>query len=217
MIAWSYTALTGFEACPRRHHETRVAKRVKEPETEAIRWGNAVHKALEARAKDGTPLPAGMGHWEPMMARLTSLPGWTLAETQFALDESRKLTSWFNKDVWLRCVIDFGKLREEKKTLLALDYKTGKVGEIDQLMLFAAVLMEVYPVLDRVITGYVFLKTADVKQESFTRADVPAIWERFLPRVAKLEEAHATQTWPPKPSGLCKGWCPVKTCEFWRG
>ena len=29
-------------------------------------------------------------------------------------------------------------------------------------------------------------------------------------------QAFKTDTWQPRPSGLCNGWCPVKTCEFWQ-
>ena len=44
---WSYSALTSYETCPKRYQLTRVTKQVTEPQTEATRWGNEVHKALE--------------------------------------------------------------------------------------------------------------------------------------------------------------------------
>ena len=58
--AWSYSALTAFETCPRRFELTRVTRQVKEPQTEATIWGNEVHKALELFAKDGKPLPKNL-------------------------------------------------------------------------------------------------------------------------------------------------------------
>lgn len=213
MPAWSYSALTSFETCPRRHYETRVAKRVIEPESEQLRWGNAVHKALENRAKKGEPLPTGMTQWEPMMAQLDQLDGELFAETQFALNEAFVRTDWFAPDVWVRAVVDYGRLKSNKA--LALDYKTGKPKpNIDQLRLFSAVLMSVYPQLDEVITGYVWLKTQQIHKQTFHRRDHEAQWGGFLPRVARLQQAHQTNEWPERPSGLCRGWCPVRACQF---
>lgn len=215
MPAWSYSALTKFETCPRQFYETRVAKRVVEPETEQLRWGNNVHKALEKRAKDGTGLPTGMDQWEPMMQALDTAKGDLLAETQFALTREFKQTSWFGKDVWLRAVIDYGRLTDTR--ILALDYKTGKPKpDTDQLRLFAGVLLRLYPHVEKAVTGYVWLKTKQVQKEVFTQDDVEGIWGGFLPRVARLQQAYQEDVWPCKPSGLCRGWCAVKQCEHYQ-
>ena len=211
--AWSYSALTSFETCPRRHYEIKVAKSVTEPESEQLRWGNQVHKALELRAKDNKPLPTGMDQWEGLMAKLVAAPGWTMTESQFALTKDFKSTHWFSQDVWLRCIVDFGKLNG--LSVLALDYKTGKIKhDMDQLKLFAAVLMKVYPEIQKVVTGYVWLKDKKVTKEIFTRAQEADIWNAFIPRVSRLQQAHETDKWPEKPSGLCRAWCPVTACQF---
>ena len=215
MPAWSYSALSQFETCPRQYYETRVTKRAVQVETEALRWGNNVHKALENRAKEGTELPTGMAQWEPMMQRLDRLKGRLLAETQIAVTREFKPVSWFDKSVWLRLVIDYG--RETDNCVLALDYKTGKPKpDIDQLRLFAGVLLRTNPQLERAITGYVWLKTKQVNQEVFTQDDVQGIWDGFTPRVARLMQAHHENQWPCRPSGLCRGWCPAKACEHYQ-
>lgn len=215
MRAWSYSALTKFETCPKQFYETRVAKRVVEPETEQLRWGNAVHKALERRAKEGAPLPTGMTQWEAMMRALDQTPGELLAESQFAITQDFEQTQWFDKSVWLRAVIDYGRVSD--KSILALDYKTGKPKpDTDQLRLFAGVLLRLYPQIEKAVTGYVWLKTKQIQKEVFTRADLDAIWGGFLPRVARLQQAYQDDAWPAKPSGLCRGWCPVTSCEFFQ-
>lgn len=212
MPAWSYSALTSFETCPRKHYETRVAKRVSEAPSEEMTWGNNVHKALERRAKEGKPLPVGMTQWEPMMRRLLDLPGDLLAETQYALDQDFKPTEWFSQDVWLRAIIDFGKL--STTSAVALDYKTGKVKtDIDQLRLFAAVLLTLHPDLEQVHTGYVWLKSKSIHREVYTRQQEDELWAGFLPRVSRLERAYRDDTWPERPSGLCRAWCPVVNCR----
>ena len=61
---------------------------------------------------------------------------------------------------------------------------------------------------------FLWLKDKAVDKEHFKRSDIGAIWSRFLPRVERLEKAVKDGDFPPKPSGLCKKWCPVTTCEF---
>ena len=211
--AWSYTALTGFETCPRRHYETRVAKRIKEPETEALRWGNSVHKALENRVKTNKPLPVGMTHWEPLVQKITAPKGEVLAEQQIALTDLLHPTGWFDKDVWVRGVIDFSVLQDDKA--IALDYKTGKMKpDSSQMQLFAALMMHKYRDIKKIVTGFVWLKEKRITKETFTRDDLSRIWDGFIPRVKRLEHAFEANEWPEKPSGLCRNWCPCTNCQF---
>ena len=212
-MAWSYSSLTQFETCPRRYYHTRVAKDIIEPETQALTWGNAVHQALEARVKDGTPLPTGMTQWEPLVAKVLAAGGEVFTERQIALSKSFAPVDWFAPDVWVRGVVDIGMSKGPR--MVALDYKTGKPKEdSDQLKLFAALLMALHPEVDEVITGFLWLKTNSITKAKFSVGDLPNIWNAFLPRVRRLEDAHANETWPQRPSGLCRSWCPCVQCEF---
>jgi hypothetical protein len=38
------------------------------------------------------------------------------------------------------------------------------------------------------------------------------LWNRLLPEVKKMEQAYVTLDYPPKPNGLCRNYCPVKSC-----
>lgn len=210
-MPWSYSSLTAYETCPRRYYHTRVAKDIVEPETQALTWGNAVHKALELRAKENKPLPTGMEQWEPLVAKILAAGGEVFTEKQIALTKSFTPCDWFADDVWVRGVVDIGVVRGP--LLVALDYKTGKPKrDSDQLQLFAALLMASYPDCDTVKTGFLWLKTSGIDQARFERGDLPNIWNKFLPRVKALEEAHRTESWPTRPSGLCRNWCPCKQC-----
>lgn len=212
--AWSYSSLTAFELCPRKYYETRVAKTVKEPETEVLRWGNAVHKALEERLRDGKELPKDMAQWEPLAAKLEARTGEIKVEQQLCVNHILSPTDWFGKDAWCRGVVDF-MLIDDKK-ILALDWKTGKPKtDHDQLKLFAALLFHHYPAVEKVVTGYVWLAHGNkITTETFTRASVSDIWGEYLPRVRRLEHAMANDKWIPKPSGICRGWCYCTGCEF---
>lgn len=215
MPAWSYTALTAFETCPRRYFLTRVAKTVVEPPTDATKWGNAVHEALEARAKHGTPLPDQMQKYEPYVAKIVAAPGELLTEKQLAIDAAFHPVGWFDKAVWCRGIVDIGVINGDNAVLL--DYKTGKrKDDHDQLELFSALVMAHYPAVKRARTGFIWLQANRLDAKSFTRNDVSQIWDRFLARYRRLELAYENNKWVPRPSGLCSKWCPVgrSRCEF---
>jgi hypothetical protein len=148
-----------------------------------------------------------------MVAKLIAAPcDERFTERQIALDRAFQPVEWFGRGVWVRGVVDIG-LRQGN-TLVALDYKTGKTkDDFDQLRLFAALLFALYPEAETVKAGYVWLQANKVTKQTFSREDTVAIWNDFLPRVARLEQAHKDKRWPVKPSGLCRAWCPCTGCE----
>jgi hypothetical protein len=213
--AWSYSALTAFETCPRRFQLTRVTKQVREPQTQATVWGNKVHKALEDFARSGKPLSPDMKKYERYVKKIQSYEGKRVVEERVALDRSFRPTTWMAKDVWVRGIIDIGVVGSEKAYLL--DWKTGKRRpDSNQLKLFAALAFAMYPWVDKVVTGFIWLKSGEFDKEVFTRKQLPEIWSEFLPRLSRVAIAYDQDKWTPKPSGLCKNWCPVgrKLCEF---
>ena len=212
---WSYSALTAYETCPRRYELTRVSRTVKEPQTEATIWGNQVHKALELYAKGEKPLPEDLKKYEKYVNKILSYEGKRVIEERIALDKNFRPTKWMAKDVWVRGIIDIGVVGSEKAYLL--DWKTGKrKPDMDQLKLFAALAFAVYPWIEKVTTGFIWLKTKEFDKEMFTREQLPEIWDEFMPRLNRLAISFRDDKWTPKPSGLCKNWCPVgrSNCEF---
>jgi hypothetical protein len=210
-VAWSYSALTAFENCPKAFYHTRVAKDVKDPPGETAMWGQRVHKDLELRLKNKTPLPEHLEKFEPLCAKIEASPGRVFAETKYCLNASLKPTEYFAKDAWVRAVIDVGVVNEPNA--INLDWKTGKIKHDSlQLQLSAAIMMAAEPKVEKVSTGFVWLKDNKVVKETYTRAQVPAIWQEFLPRVRRLEIAHEQNKWEARPSGLCKSFCAVTSC-----
>ena len=53
--------------------------------------------------------------------------------------------------------------------------------------MFAALLFASHPEIDRIKTGYVWLKTNGVTVETYQREQLPLIWGGFLGRVKRLE------------------------------
>lgn len=215
VLPWSYSSLQAFETCSRRFYLTRIAKVVKEPQTEATLWGNEVHKALELAVGDGTPLGPRFTQYQPIVDKLRATDGKKFTEQKFGLTNSFKPTTFFGKDVWFRGVLDLTIVKP--RTAVVLDHKTGKVKtDGDQLKLFAAATFAQHPYLETVKTGYVWLAYDKVTTKEFKKDDVPGIWQEFIPRVKRMEKALDDDKWLPNPSGLCRDWCPVgkKNCEF---
>lgn len=214
-VAWSYSYLQAFETCPRRFYLTKIAKKVVEPQTAATIHGNEVHKAIENAVVGRAPLPEKYAQYGEMVNAVLAAPGTKHAEMKFGLTAKLTPTGFFAKDVWLRGVLDLAVVRE--KSAIVIDWKTGKPKtDGDQMALFAAASFSVFPNVATVKTGYAWLANNLLDTKTFKREDAEGIWNSFKPRVARINIAVETGDFPPRPSGLCKNWCPVgqANCEF---
>jgi predicted RecB family nuclease len=167
---------------------------------------------MEYRIKDGTALPDGMTQWEGLATKIANMAGEKFCEVEMALDANFQPAPW--GQAWTRGIADLLIVNGDKA--VNLDYKTGKRKLTHQLMLYAGYTFAIYPKVNTVVTGFVWMRDKKIDKETFTRDQVPIIWQTFIPKVRKLESAYERDAWPARPSGLCKGWCPVKTCEFYK-
>lgn len=216
-FSWSYTALTDFENCPRAYAAKRVYKTVKEEETEALRWGNAVHEALEHRIKNKQPLPDSMKQWDKYAIAFETSPAVEeiTVEGQYALDRSLKEVGWFDEDAWFRGKIDVQVLKEKGTTALIYDWKTGGRVNNDetQLRVFALATLLRNPGVERVYAHNIWLKHGQISHPICVMREWQAgEWNKILPRVKRMEDAWKHETFPERPSGLCKNHCPVLDC-----
>ena len=210
MPPWTYSQLDSFETCPRKFWHLKVARDIVEPPSPHAEWGTRVHTAFEDWIKNGSPLPEGMTQWQSLAEKLAKLPGEKLCEQKMALDKNFRPTDW--KTSWTRGVADL--LVVHKDRAVVADYKTGKRKPTEQLDLYAAYTFAHYPQVKVVTTAFVWLKDRKIDKKEVTRGEVPIVWSGFLPRVRKLESAYERDSWPERPSGLCRAHCPVTTCKF---
>jgi PD-(D/E)XK nuclease superfamily len=214
---WSYSGLTSFETCAKRYYHIKVARDVKDAPGEAALWGSIVHKHLEDRVRDGTQLPSSIAGYESLVAPLLATTGTLLIEQQMAVDIALQPVEWDSPEAWCRGIVDLGLITSSGTQAMLLDWKTGKrKPDSDQLMLFAGLAFSHFPKLQQVQTSFIWLKDKKIDKQSFSRSDLPDIWQRFLPRVSRLVRAYVTASFPPKPSGLCAKYCPVgrSQCTF---
>jgi len=214
-LSHSYSALKMYENCPKNYFHQRIEKSVRDSGNAVTAYGERVHKALELRLGEDAPLTSETARYDVLCEaiKLTAKGGVLTVEEEMTLNDSLKPTGWWDDDAWLRSKIDV--LVRRGPEAIMFDWKTGKRRpDFDQLELFAVQVFKHYPEVQRVKTTFVWLKEMKMDSETYTHADMPAIWHRILSKVKRIEGSAEHDNWPAKPSGLC-GWCPCKNfCEF---
>lgn len=216
-FSWSYSRLKNFRTCPKRHYHCDIAKDFKEDESEHLIWGNKVHKALADSIGKGVKLPEemlGYKQWVERIARLRDMGFSVKVEQKLAMTEDFKPTSFFDNKAWFRGVADVLAIRAP--LAVSFDWKTGRlVEDIEQLALSASLVFAHYPNVDQLGATYIWLADDDETVEKYSRDGMLPTWNAVLPQVKVMAQAAKDLNYPPKPSGLCKRFCPVTSCPHY--
>lgn len=209
-VAWSFSVLDMFENCPRKHHAVKIEKSV----SDANKWnmkGDDEHKCFDAYLKGKSPLPSSLTRFTPMLDAVRASPGQMYSEYQMALTQDYVPCGFKDWDkAWVRAISDVAIVNGPKAKVL--DWKTGKPKDDDrQMALNAAVTFQHFPAVNHIDTALVFVHHNTTIRHVFTRADVPQLWNRFLPGVKRLELAAINNDYPATPNPLCR-YCPVVKC-----
>ena len=213
-VVWSHSALKDYESCARKFHSVRVLKQYKFTETEATKYGTELHLAAEEYIRDDKELPPQFDFIKPTLDALKDKRGRKLCEHQMALTIDLQPCDWKSPDVWVRGIADLLIVDDDNLTARVVDYKTGnnKYPDREQLKLMALMVFAHFPHIRKVNAALLFVVKNDMVKASFTRDDADAAWWDYRNRIARIEQAHDTGVWNPRPSPLCP-WCPVTTCE----
>lgn len=233
-FSWSYSKAKNFVTCPHRHDEVDLKKNFTET-SEALTWGNQVHAHMHDAVNSGIPLPAGEEEFQKWADEMRSgkfngdeyKESWIkhlahpdrklFVEQKYAITKDFQPCSYFAGNAWYRGICDVALLDPTCTVGLARDWKTGTVKhDSRQLMLMTQCLFSHFPTLRRVKTEFVWLKDDCTTSETFDRGTIHREWPPILEIVREMEAASKTQTYPPKPSGLCRQWCPVSSCPFYK-
>ena len=217
IIPWSFSSQNAYKTCPRQFYELRVAKNYKQEESEALIWGNDVHKSIEEYGKFGKPMPARMANMQPQVDRFLNAPGETIFEAELACTTELNPTGFWDENAWARAKVDLLKIGNGKA--INLDWKTGKrKPDSLQLRMSTALVFIQYPEVDTITTiFYWFQEPSKPTIAKFSRhEDTPEhLLDPFVDTIADMAWSEKNQTWPAKPSGLCKRHCPVRTCPHY--
>jgi hypothetical protein len=213
-VTWSHSSLKDYEGCPRRYHEVKVLKNYPFKDTDATIYGKELHTAAELYIKEGTPLPPQFSFIQGTLDALKAKPGRKLCEHQMGVTKDLKPCGFMDKEVWVRGIADLLIIDDENLTAKVVDYKSGnnKYPDREQLKLMALMVFAHFPHIRRVSGALLFVVKEDIAKASFMVGETEEYWWDYRQRVARIEQAHSSGVWNPKPTPLC-GWCPVATCE----
>lgn len=215
MIKWSFSGLKQFINCPRQYNEVKNLKNYVVEETDQMRYGTEVHKALEDYARDQTPLPKFYTKYKSMVDALLEIPGERYLEYKMALSADKLPCEFDSPDYWVRGIVDF--MVVDGEDAFIIDYKTGskKYPDPKQLELMAIMTFAHFKDVQRVQAGLLFVAHNSFLPESYSRRDIPKLWGSFNLDLMRLTHSVKSNYWAANPTPLC-GWCPVKSCEFQR-
>ena len=218
-LPWSHSSLESFKNCPKQYYHLKILKDYQDSPGQAAMWGDMFHKAAEAYLKGEAPIPEVLAGYTQYFHDIQALPGVLYVEQELALNRDMAPCGWAVPEMWCRGIVDVLVIDGDKAIIL--DHKTGKNRKPSsrQLMLFALLVFAHYPAVRVCKTSFAWLKFKDdkggyVDTEIFTRDQMPVMWQQFLPDLKQFVTAFKTETFTPRPSGLCKQYCVVKSCQY---
>ena len=212
-IVWSYSSLSLFQQCPKKYYHLRIAKDVKEPETEHILYGKQLHEAAEFYIGKGTPLPPQFAFVQPHLDRLKALGDTHLCEYKMGLTRDLSPCGFFDKDVWWRGVADLIVINGDMAYVV--DYKTGKssrYADTKQIEIMSLALFKHFPEVKRVKAGLLFVVANDFVRAEYDTSAPETYWVKWLNEVGALEAAYKNNVWNAKPNFSCRQYCAVIEC-----
>lgn len=219
-LPWSHSILSMFENCPHQFSEVKVYKRVQEKPIDKREWGIRAHKALEDACAGRQPLGEEFKHLQPFVELIRSWQDMKGAkvylEHKLAINKDATPCGFFADDVWARCVHDVLYIQHGGERAIALDWKFGRRKTSEQMLRAALITFINYPNVNLIRTDYVWAKEGVRDPEFWTRDSMEQMWEKVLPVLKEYRQAFKDERWPKRESGLCRGYCPVSTCEYYR-
>jgi hypothetical protein len=221
-LPWSHSALSDFNNCPKAFYEKRVAKSVVDPPNLAGQWGDYVHKEFEKYLNTSRPghdqprpLPSDLEHYREYLDAIVRQHGEMHVECKYAINTKMEPCGFMAPDVWCRSILDV--LTINGQSARVIDHKTGRRKfDTRQLKLNALMVFIHHPEVMVVRTGFMWLKDRLFDTEDYVRANEATLWGEFMPDLVRYKTAFRQEMFVPRQSGLCNGWCPVTSCEFWK-
>lgn len=218
-LAWSFSALSVFRTCRKKFYHLKVAKDVKDGDSEAAFEGKVKHQALYDYVFEGKALPVNMRPFQKTADAYKKRGGQCdtfQGELKLCLDADFDPVEWFAKTAWVRAILDL--LLVKGNVAMLVDWKTGKrKDDFDQLELAAAILSRYMPEIEEFHLVFEWLQDGGRSSPEYgplKKPDMKKVWLKFLPDVNEIELARKTTDFPATESGLC-GWCPVTSCPHW--
>jgi hypothetical protein len=218
-ITWSYSNLSLYQQCPKKYFHLKVAKDVKEPPSDALTFGNEIHKIAQEYIESDKPIPEKFKQeMQAPLDRLKAIPGQKLCENKLGLTADFKPCGFFDRNVWWRGIADIIILQDDKA--FTVDYKTGKsskYADLKQLEILSLAIFKHFPNVKKVKAGLMFLFAEDFVRTEYLAEQQSDLWVSWVADVGQLEASVQSKVWNPKPNFTCRGYCPVTSCDHNQG
>lgn len=208
----SYTSMSLYDKCPRRFYEEKVLKMHPAQESEAMRFGNAVHKAIEDYVL-GKPLGQIASTYKSTIDAALSKGTTYHPEVKLAVTKDWKTTGFFDNDAYIRGAADLI-VTNETEIGYSFDWKTGsaKYASVTQLDLMNVMTFAKFPNLQAIKSGLIFLVNPSVKFCINERSKSERSIATWLAKADEIDSAIASGVLPEKPNNFC-GNCPCN-CPY---
>lgn len=210
-LVLSYTLLNTYaDICPHQAAERYIYRNVPFFETDQMREGTAVHKAMENRISKKVPLPERFKRHEKFAAPMDHLPAPPKCEQMLGVTKEGTPEDFFGKSVFLRGKLDCPIVNRHKAHLF--DWKNGKVRESPfELEVQAVLLKAKYPQLEEIKGQYGWLAQGRMGQVH-DLSDVASTWNVIRQIASEIAADRQKGVFEKRKGPLC-AWCPCKDCE----
>lgn len=213
---WSWSSYETYTTCPAMYAAKYVYKTIeKSPPHPNTVYGQAAHEYIAGKLL-GTKKPkeSRFDYLAPLWEQVRKLPGTLYIEHELAIDKLGKSTPpAIKSSVWCNSILDALVVNDTKA--IVLDWKFGKYKDTTgQLDLSALQVFANFPAINEVTARYVWVQARRPTTNNYTRADSIRLWNRFMPTLRKMTNSYKTDTWPERPSGLCKKHCGHINCKY---
>ena len=208
----SYSAVSKFHTCEKQYYEGRVLKNFRDEQGEVALWGERCHKAIEDACKGSNPLPNEFDFLAKTVENINKQVGDKWFELELYLDKDWKVCH--KEGRFLTAIIDYLCIHGYKAKLA--DWKFGKKKPTRQIAFYAACVFAAFPQVTEIDAAFVWFKDGVMTKEKFTRDQFEALKAEFMDTVKPMIRSYEFGNFRPKKSGLCNGWCPVTSCNYWK-
>jgi len=217
-LPWSYSGLSQFQTCPLQFYEIRVRKSVPFVETDAVKYGKALHSAAEFYIKSNMPLPAEFAFIQPYLDRLLNLGGKRYTELKMAMairDREFQVCDYWDKGAWHRGIADLIITDTDRERAFLVDFKSGKsaaYADTTQLALLAALIFLHFPKVKTVKSMLLFVKAGQIVKAEYDFDSRFKVFAHLNQDLKRLKAAFDSGTFNASPNNFCKKFCAVHTC-----
>lgn len=211
---WSFSGVNLYRTCPNQYRAKNWTKEIKFAPTQHTIWGNECHTALEKRIGEKVPLADRFVHLETYAQTIEKLKGEVSCELELAITEDLKPCGYWDKNAWFRGKLDV--LVDQGDKAIITDWKTGtaKPNDFNELRAFSMLTFANRPEVEKTKNVYIWLKKdSPPTSEIVARDKMQELVDDLGATIQQIEHSMETDTWKPRPSGLCGQWCDVVSCK----